>query len=150
VPTFEVCRKYACPVMLHAAIDGVPEFNGYRDPHTFEPLAAEFPEVPLLVAHMGGEDEALFQNALELAKRRSNVYLTTSQTRSEFVERAVEAIGPERLIFATDWSPVLRVVLEAKGTSPHKAALEVVNNARIGQREKELIFGENLANLVGI
>ncbi len=149
-PTMELCRSHACPIMFHTGSDGPADKAAYRDPAQLEPLVSQFPEVPLILAHMGGQDEVQFENSVKLAQRYPNVYLSTSRTRSEFVERAVTAIGAERLVFATDWSPPLRVKLAAVNSNIHDEAFAVVNNAAISDRDKELIFGENLAALLGI
>jgi len=99
---------------------------------------------------MGKFDITFFESAMMLARRRSNVYLTTSNTRREFVERAVEEIGAERLIFGSDWSMQHGIVAEKKGFDVYAKNLDVVRLAKIDEAEKRLILGENLASLLGI
>jgi uncharacterized protein len=115
IPTLELCRKYHKPIMFHTSYDGSPTPIRYKDPLMFEPLAGEYPDVPVLIAHMGKYDLTYFEAAMILARRRRNVYLTTSNTRREFIERAVEEIGAERLIFGSDWSMQHGIVGGKKG-----------------------------------
>jgi uncharacterized protein len=150
VPTWEVCQKYAAPVLFHTGYDGSPVPIPYRNPIYLEPLATEFPEVPLLLAHMGRYDISFFEGALMLARKRRNVYLTTTNSRTEFIERAVEELGAERLIWGSDWSLQHGVLGARKGWDVHAHNLDAVRRARIEDREKELILGENLGNLLGI
>jgi predicted TIM-barrel fold metal-dependent hydrolase len=76
--------------------------------------------------------------------------LTTSNTRREFIERAVEEIGAERLIFGSDWSMQHGIVGGKKGFDVYTHNLAAVLDAKISESEKALILGENLARLLGI
>jgi predicted TIM-barrel fold metal-dependent hydrolase len=85
-----------------------------------------------------------------LARKNANVYLTTSNTRTDFIERAVAEIGAERLIFGSDWSMQHGILGEQQGFDVYAKNLDAVRNARIDESEKALILGENLAGLLGI
>jgi predicted TIM-barrel fold metal-dependent hydrolase len=151
VPTLELCRKHnRKPVMFHTGYDGGKVLSGYKNPIMLEPLAFEFPDVPILVAHMGKYDTTFFEYAMMLARKCSNVYLTTSNAKQEFIERAVEEIGAERLIFGSDWSMQHGILGERQGFDVYEKNLDAVRKARLGEREKALILGENLAALLGI
>jgi predicted TIM-barrel fold metal-dependent hydrolase len=115
-----------------------------------EPLAFAFPEVPIMVAHMGKYDQTFFEYAMMLARKCTNVYLTTSNTRREFVERAVGEIGAERLIFGSDWSMQHGILGERQGFDVYEKNLDIVRDAAIDDAEKALILGGNLASLIGI
>jgi predicted TIM-barrel fold metal-dependent hydrolase len=150
VPTLELCRRYKRPIMFHTSYDGGPTPMAYKDPMSLERLISDFPDVPILIAHMGKYDVTFFESALMLARRRSNVYLTTSNTRSAFVERAVEEVGAERLIFGSDWSMQHGIIAEKKGFDVYAKNLDVVRLANIDEGEKRLILGENLAGLLAL
>ena len=150
VPTIEICRKYRKPIMFHTSYDGGKVLMGYKNPIMLEPLGFEFPDVPIMVCHMGKHDVTFFEYAMMLARKNSNVYLTTSNAKQEFIERAVAEIGAERLIFGSDWSMQHGILGERQGFDVYQENLDSVRNARIDDREKALILGENLANLLGI
>lgn len=150
VPTMELCRKYKKPVLFHTSYDGGKSLSGYKNPISFEPLAFEFPDVPILAAHMGKYDVTFFEYAMMLARKCPNVYLTTSNTRQEFIERAVEEIGAERLIFGSDWSMQHGILGVRQGFDVYEKNLDVVRNARLDDAEKALILGGNIAALLGI
>jgi predicted TIM-barrel fold metal-dependent hydrolase len=122
----------------------------YRNPIHFEPLAAEYPDVPIILAHMGKHDTWFFEGALMLARKRDNVYLSTSNTRREFVARAVEEIGAERLIWGSDWSMQHGILGLRQGFDVHAINLDVVRQAGLSEDEQRLILGENLARLLGL
>jgi hypothetical protein len=43
------------------------------------------------------------ERAIEVARRRENVYLETSFQPLKIVRRALEAVGRERVLFGSDW-----------------------------------------------
>ena len=120
-PIMEVCKKYRVPVFIHTGYDPVtfrikrngdegsswsylPSALKYRDPIYLDDVALEYPDVPMIVAHMGGRFLRHFEGALMLAFRHKNVYLTTSGAPSEFIARAVAEIGADRMIWGSDWA----------------------------------------------
>jgi predicted TIM-barrel fold metal-dependent hydrolase len=54
------------------------------------------------------------------------------------IERAVRELGPERVVFGSNW-PNLYSDL----------AVEAIRRQRLGQEAEELIFGGNLARILG-
>ena len=150
VPTAEICRKHKKPLMFHTSYDGGKVPMAYKNPIMLEPLAFEFPDVPIMVCHMGKYDLTFFEYAMMLARKCLNVYLTTSNAKMEFIERAVAEIGPERLIFGSDWSMQHGILGERQGFDVYEENLNAVRNARLDEAEKRLILGENLASLLGI
>ena len=150
VPTMEICNKHKKPIMFHTGYDGAHAALAYKNPLMLEPLAIDFPDVSIMVAHMGKYDITYFEYAMMLARKCSNIYLTTSNTRTEFITRAVEEIGPERIIFGSDWSMQHGILGIQRGIDVHDRNLRAVREAKIDESEKALILGENLANLLGI
>lgn len=64
------------------------------------PLIKAFPECTFILNHMGWES---WRTAIELAKRQKNVILETSWQPAKVIRRAVDAIGPERVLFGSDF-----------------------------------------------
>ncbi len=150
IPTLELCRTYGAPIMFHMCWDPGPIPTKYKDPLMLEPLVQQFPDVNFMIAHMGKYDTTYFESALMLARKFPNVLLTTSTTRMEFVERAVDELGAERIVFGSDWSIQHGILGLEKGYDIYERNLDIVRNARIGDGDKRLILGENLAKLLNI
>jgi predicted TIM-barrel fold metal-dependent hydrolase len=64
------------------------------------PLLRAFPKCIFILNHMGWES---WRGAIELAKRCDNVILETSWQPAKIIRRAVDAIGPERVLFGSDF-----------------------------------------------
>ncbi len=85
----------------------------FSNPIDVYAVALEFPTVPIIVPHFGA---GYFREALMLADQCSNVYLDTSSSNSwmryqeshldlrQVFKRALDVVGPKRLVFGTDSS----------------------------------------------
>jgi uncharacterized protein len=100
-------------------------------------LAAEAcPEATIILAHMGGYSHT--NDALAVAGRYDNVLLDTSaMPYPGKIKEAIERVGPERVLFASD----------GPGCNP---ALEVakIRQLNLSPREEERIFCENILKLL--
>lgn len=150
VPTVELCRTHKKPIFFHTSTGGAPGAAAYRDPARLEPLVSSFPDVIFLVGHMGGGDPTLFEHALALAKAHRNVYLATQASTPAHLERALKELGPERLVFGSDWAPRMAMRCARQGTTPQRVALQVVRQAVVDEGVRARILGENLAELLRI
>jgi len=100
-------------------------------------LAAEAcPEATIILAHMGGYSHS--NDALAVAERYDNVLLDTSATPYPGkIREAIERLGPERILFASD----------GPGCNP---ALEVakIKQLKLSPRDEEKILSENILKLL--
>jgi predicted TIM-barrel fold metal-dependent hydrolase len=82
------------------------------DPLAVAAVASRFPDVTVIIPHFGA---GRLDDALEAAKRASNIHLDTSSSNSWIAStpgltlggvfaRVLDAIGPDRLLFGTDSS----------------------------------------------
>jgi predicted TIM-barrel fold metal-dependent hydrolase len=80
-------------------------------------------------------------DAVEAARDNSNLYLGTTVASFEgsVIKRAVQELGPERVIYGSNL-PLLESDL----------AVESIRRQRLGAKAEELIFGGNLARLLGM
>lgn len=166
-PIMEVCKKYRVPVYFHTGHERVtfrierkgeegsswsyhPAPLPYRDPVYLDAVALEYPEVPIMIGHMGGKYPRYFEGALMVAQRHKNVYLTTPNTLPEFVARAVAEIGAERVIWGSDWA--WRSVKPPAPTVElgHAANLAVLRQAGLTEAQNETILGRTMATLLNI
>lgn len=121
VPLFELISDHHKAVFVHcgALSVGIRKKLGlssqfdlrYSDPLHLHPVALHFPNIRFIVPHFGA---GLFREALMLADLCPNVYLDTSSSNRwmayegldlrDIFRRALDLLGPERLLFGTDSS----------------------------------------------
>jgi predicted TIM-barrel fold metal-dependent hydrolase len=130
-PLLEKAADFKCPILAHAT------------PQECEGVSQRVPEAILIMAHSGGQPAAFgdWHMAMEAARKYPNIYLDTASSMADmgYIEAAVEAVGPERVIFGTDM-PLLEPFSQ----------LAKVTTAEISQEAKELILGGNMARLLGL
>jgi predicted TIM-barrel fold metal-dependent hydrolase len=139
----------------------------FYNPIFVDDIAVEYPDVPIIIGHMGVQGYYYFGTfadmALMVAARNPNVYLETSSAPFEVVERAISdpAIGPEKLVFGSDslapysyysykgeYYPSYGKTPPGFYTDHHKYDLENIERLQIPDREKEMILGGNAARIL--
>ena len=106
-------------VIVHTGCDPgmweLPRLCRYARPSLVAEAARRNPDVIFVIAHMGAYSALMpgifFREALEAA-RLPNVYLDTSAVDPLFIERAVEEIGYEKLLYGSDFPYVVGLGLE--------------------------------------
>lgn len=121
VPIFELISDHRLAAFVHCGALSVgvrkklalPSQFDMRlsDPLNLHPVALHFPQIRFIVPHFGA---GLLREALMLADLCPNVYLDTSSTNRWMLyegldlrtifRRAIDLLGPERLLFGTDSS----------------------------------------------
>ncbi len=104
----EGANLFACAAR-HNAVVLVHSGDAFSAPLDFIRWADEYPDVTLILAHLGNGGSAAGDPRLQVqavqASRHGNVYVDTSSARSilpGLLEWAVAEIGPERIVFGTD------------------------------------------------
>ena len=97
---FEFAAGHKAVVLTHSG-----EENSLPD--DFLPFADEYPEVTLILAHIGcGFDDQLGHQVRAIQKsKRGNVYADTSSSKSivpKLIEWAVNEVGADRVLYGTD------------------------------------------------
>lgn len=134
------------PLVHRAAELGVPvlhhawyKANGYAGNESnaseIADLARRHPQTTVIMAHLGG---VRWRGVLDI-KPCPNVSVDTSgaQPVAGLVEYAVAELGPERVVFGSDWPIRDFAVQKARVTGAH-----------ITDRSKACILGENMARLL--
>lgn len=93
-PICEVAAEFDKPIFLHT---GTPPGSA---PLQVGILASRHPNVTFVMAHLGLPD--LWWEAVAAAQRHRNIYLETAGAHSLSIARAVELLGPERVLFGSD------------------------------------------------
>lgn len=130
-PIFAACREAGLIALVNALDDP------FCAPLSIEEIAKGFPEVPVLIAHMGTIWNV--NEAILVAERNEHIYLETSGTQLIEVRMAYRRLGAGRLVMGTDW-PGSDFDLERA-----KIAKAVDHPA-----ERALVEGGNLARLLGL
>jgi predicted TIM-barrel fold metal-dependent hydrolase len=125
----------------------------YSNPIDLHAVALEFPRVNFVVPHFGA---GYFREALMLADLCPNVYLDTSSSNSWIkyqagqldlagvFRRALEVLGPSRLLFGTDSSFFPR----GWNTKIFDKQMEALQQLGIAENDASQIFGGNLTRLL--
>lgn len=96
-PIARAAEKAGVPIQFHC---GHPPFSL---PWSFEPLAREFPEVKMVLVHMGHGHIVYINGAIEVAERNPNIYLETSgMPMHTKIKEAMERVGKDRVMYGDD------------------------------------------------
>lgn len=135
----EEVKIYQLPILCHTGCFSIPhlhEQREYGNINNFIPLIEQFREVPFIIAHMN-----LLQSeeAIAIAKRFENVYLETSWQTVKNVQKAISALGSERILFGSDWPYAFQ-----------NTSLAVVKRACKSDQSFENVAGRNAKRLLRI
>jgi predicted TIM-barrel fold metal-dependent hydrolase len=126
-PLMELLQERGLPVLLHS---GHPIFTL---PWSIEELAVAFPDVKVIMGHMGHGNVVYINASIDIAARNPNVYLETSgMPMHTKIKDAVERVGVERVLYGSD-APF------------HHPAVEIlrVQVSGLGSEELERVLCEN-------
>ena len=135
-PLFEFAAERKAVVLTHSS-----EQNSLCE--DFIPWANKFPEVRLILAHIGcGWDGDITHQVRAIQKsQHGNVFADTSSARSimpGLIEWAVQEVGADRVLFGTD-TPLY-------STAMHRARID---HAELSDTNKRLILRDNALKLFG-
>lgn len=99
-PLFEAARELDIPVLIHSGE------QPYSLPATVDYVAGEFPDVSIVIGHLGTQGEMFTIEALLVAERHENVYVESSFAMPHMLIEAVHSIGPGRVIFGSNCPPL--------------------------------------------
>jgi predicted TIM-barrel fold metal-dependent hydrolase len=148
-PFFDKVAELGVAVTIHYGVTVDPTGDlRYADPLDLSPVARDYPDTSFVIAHFGA---GWLQQVLQLAYQCKNVCVDSSGTNNwmdyhvpkmtlaEVFERALTAMGPERVLFGTDsgttapyrtWITYMqRRTLEEMGLSDHDRDLVLRGNA---------------------
>jgi uncharacterized protein len=122
----------------------------FSNPIDLHGVALRYPTVPIVVPHFGA---GYFREALMLADLCPNVYLDTSSSNQwmryerlelrEVFRRALEVVGPRRLLFGTDSSFFPR----GWNASVFEDQARVLYELNVSEEHARFIFSENLLRI---
>jgi predicted TIM-barrel fold metal-dependent hydrolase len=125
-----IAAEHGAPTLFHCGDEPM------ATPLAVARAAAACPEATVILGHMGGYFHV--DEAIGVAERHDNVVLETSaMPYPDKIRDAVERIGAERVIYASD----------GPACSP-RIEVEKVKLARLGATAERLVFAENALGLL--
>lgn len=133
----ELAAEKNKPVVVHCG--RWQEIASYKFPLE---AALKHPGLVLILAHLGGDMPGLYlECSKEILKPEfKNVYLGTESVREfYFVNKVVQTVGAERVIFGSDYNLCLP-----------RTFIPVIESLQIPASDKDLIFSGNILRLLGL
>lgn len=158
---FTAAERHRAAVFVHCGVLtvgarmrlGLPSRFDLRlgNPLAVAAVAVRHPDVPVIIPHFGG---GMFVEALMAAGAASNIRLDTSSSNNwirlhhgltlrEVFSRALDVVGPSRLLFGTDSSFFPR----GWQRGIHEAQREILDSLNVPASAQAQIFGDNLTSL---
>jgi len=134
-PYLEIAAARGMPTVIHCG--RWQEVAGYE--RALE-VALRHPNMPLILAHMGGDSPALVRGAVDAVKGRGleNVFFGTESIREPWLlEYAINHVGANRLIFGSDFN--------LNHPEMFRRLIDVLD---ISDEQRELIFRRNINRLL--
>lgn len=130
------CERLGLPVIFHAGRSGIePEsIRPYALIRHYVPAIAAYPRVQFLLGHAGARD---VDDALAAAQQYPNVWLEIACQGATQLGTLLNTIGPERLLFGSDWpfyplaATLAKVLLVTEGKPAARAAILGANADRM-------------------
>jgi predicted TIM-barrel fold metal-dependent hydrolase len=152
----DVVAAHKVPIIFHTGFSGAHSGRAgtpvmWKDPIYLDELAGAYRETPIIIGHSGGQYAPYDQNAIIVAFNRDNVFLDTSKSRSDVIEKAVWEIGSSRILFGSDWNTGEPLPLGPRSEKPthlYETNLRVVRESKISDQDKENIFHKNITSLL--
>ncbi len=148
-PAYARAMEAGLPILFHSGQAEVAGFaaSEHGRPSLFEPLLRSFPNLPVILAHMG---KGYLEESIALAQKYGRVYFDISGIISHIGSKggfssdahAVELlrkIGADRILFGSDW-PWYDALM----------AVERFNRLNLTADEKRKILGQNAAKIFGL
>jgi uncharacterized protein len=96
-PLLEEARKAKVPVLIHTG------HSPFSLPWSVGELAETFPDVKIVMLHMGDGHGLYIQAAINTAKKLENIFLETSaMPMGNKIREAIDVVGKDRVMYGSD------------------------------------------------
>jgi predicted TIM-barrel fold metal-dependent hydrolase len=138
LPVIETIAASGRLIAFHIGSDAFDMTHPFR----LATIARRFPELTILVVHMGGVGhQDMARAVIDFARECPNMYLIGSAVRTGAILRAIDILGAERVCFGSD-TPFELMHVEA---ARYRAML-----SDLPQADQAKVMGGNIARLCGI
>lgn len=145
-PMFEEAQRQRLPIISHSGLSFDARLPAYASPSAFGPVLDQFPDLTLVLAHLG---HGFLDQSFEMSERYPNLvfdcsYIVEGTTdppvlSDEDVVAIFRRLGTERVLFGSDW-PWGHPLRDA----------ERIKRLPLSDDEKRLILSENARRLLGL
>jgi len=137
-PLLEEVAARSLPVLVHC---GHPIFTL---PWSIEELARSFPQVPIVLGHMGHGNIVYINASIDVAERNPRVYLETSgMPMHTKIREAVRRAGSDRVLYGSD-APFHHPEIEIRKVELSGLEPELVERV-LSRNGRALFFGDEQA-----
>ena len=138
LPVIEEIARLGAVLAFHVGADAFERTHPFR----VAKIARRFPELPILMVHMGGVGHADLTNAaIEFAGECANLTLIGSAARTAAILKAIRTLGAERVCFGSD-TPFEPMHVEL---ARYRAMLD----GEVDDDGKACVLGGNIARVLG-
>ena len=131
-PLLEKATKLGIPVEIHSG------HAPYSTPWQVAECVEKYPELAVIMAHMGGE--TYVDDAIKLAKKIGNIVLDISvQPYITKIKEAIEVVGAERIVYGSGGPHVHHVI-----------PLMNVKLLELPKEQEDLILAKNIMRILKI
>lgn len=151
---FRAAEREGLVVVIHSGCDPGPwedpRLSEDARPKFIEAVAARHPSLKIVMAHMGSysalEPGLWFEEAMEVARRRPNVYVDTAAVFSKrLLKEAVRLVGEDRVLFGSDYPAIGGFCDRSRGMAN---CVRWVASADLPVGAKKKVLGENALKLL--
>lgn len=146
-PLYERIEDLEIPLLTHTGGEDFPGKVKYCRPYFLDDVAKDFPEMNIVLAHMGGYPFGVwFREAMMVTDENPNVYVDLAALRPReleglnLLEMAISWVGSESIIFGSDWPVVFDY--------PMHEAVETVENLVSEEEDLKNIMSGNAEKLL--
>lgn len=144
LPLIEQVARAGKPLALHVGSDAFERTHPFR----VAKVAAMFPELQILLVHMGGAAVPDMSDAvIEFAGQCPNMHLIGSCIYATRVWKAIQALGPQRVSYGSDTPFFFTHVEVAKYNAMLNAAIA---DGEISREDGHAIMAGNLIRVLGL
>jgi len=144
-PAYQACLEHRLPVLIHSGRTGFKKEAGgiklytedFADIANFEEPIAAFPGVRFVLCHSGAVQN---EQAVKIAKKHRNVWMDIHGQGVENIRRMIKVLGPERLMYGTDWAFYPEAIMLAR----------LLVATEKDKKARRMIFSESARNFWGL
>lgn len=100
---YQECDRLGLPIFFHAGRTGLETMGGerYVEWEKYLPGIREFPNLDFILGHSGARYNG--EDAIALARENQNCWMCLAGPSIPIMELMLEELGPERMLYGTDW-----------------------------------------------
>ncbi len=155
-PLYKKAQELKVPVVFHSGNQPPPMAAKYSEPKYIDTVAADFPELKIVVAHIG---HGWWRQALDLASMKPNMYVDFSGWQGVYqhdpsyvasvLRFAIDTLGPWRVLFGSD-GVLLNVIMPLTEWIEAIRNINSVGNVTFSDEELEIILGKAATHLFSL